>query len=341
MSESISVYLDQNNRTSTAAGYYMDRLRSAMAESVPSVELVDTVAKADVIHYNDLNLWSAVVSGKESRLEHAKLVASSIVKYRNKPVVVTDHGNIHATDAKEYAYGSTYDYGGLLSAFVRATKLAFSPLVGGIITVSKDHKQSLVKMGIEENKITPIYHGVDTTYTNIEETNKQAPFVLHVSSHGGKKNPNAVYEVASRLEYDMKIAGNGWEENAPKKIIEDESVELLGFVPEEELIELYNRASAFYLPTLYESFGLPLIEAMACGTAVVTTNVHAVPEVTGDAAIHRPPYDISKHVDELERLIEDDKYRIKRERQGLEWSSRFSWNRTARQTADVYREVLN
>lgn len=341
MADTISVYLDQNNKATTAAGYYVERLRDALDANVPSVELVDEIALADVIHYNDLNLWAAIVSGKESRTEHIRVVFDSIARHRNTPVVVTDHGNIHATDAKEFAYGSSFDVGGSLSAFVRGTKRVFAPFVDEVIAVSETHKESLVRMGLDGNKVHPVYHGVDDRYENVSKTNTDEPFVLHVSNYGGKKNPNAIFEVADRLDYRMVIAGGGWNEQTPNRIAVDESVEIPGYVPEQELIELYNRASAFYLPTLYESFGLPLIEAMACETAVVTTDVHAVPEVTGDAAVTLPPHDVDSHVAELERILEDDQRRTELEVKGLERTKRFTWERTARETATVYRETLD
>jgi glycosyltransferase involved in cell wall biosynthesis len=340
MVESLSVYLDQNNKTTTAAGYYIQQLRDALNATGPDVKLVDEMGVADVIHYNDLNLLAGIVSGKESRREHVRVLIDSICQHRDTPVVVTDHGNIHMTDAKEFAYGSSLDIGGMLSAFVRGTKRAFAPLVDEIIAVSETHKQSLIKLGLDGEKIHPVHHGVGEQYKNISETDTENPFVLHVSNYGGKKNPKAIFEVANRLDYRMVIAGGGWKERAPDQIQEDKSVEVVGYVPEEQLIELYNRASAFYLPTLYESFGIPLVEAMNCGTAVVTTDVHAVPEVTGGGAVNCPPHDVNRHVAELERILEDKECRTEFEERGLERSKPFTWERTARKTAEVYREAL-
>jgi len=340
MGNSIAVYLDQNNKTTTAAGYYAGRLRDALDDQVSDVQLVDEMAVADVIHYNDLNIWAAVVSGKESRSAHAKVVLDSFIIHRDTPIVITDHGNIHATDAKQFAYGSSMDIRGLLSAFVRGTKRTFAHLVDEVITVSETHKRSLVEMGLGADKISPIYHGVEDRYRNSVETDTDDPFVLHVSNYGGKKNPDAVCEIADRLDCRVVIAGGGWKDRAPTRLMADETVDIVGYVPEEELIELYNRASAFYLPTLYESFGLPLIEAMACGTAVVTTDVYAVPEVTGSAAVCCPPHDVDVHVEELECILDDHGWRTELETCGLERAERFTWGRTARETTEVYVRAI-
>jgi len=340
MNDSITVYLDDNNKPTIAAGYYLDRLRAAFEKNVSDVELTDDLSSADIIHYNDLNIWASTVSGKKSRLAHGQIIFDSVVRYRDIPVIITDHGNIHATDAKKYAYGSSMDIGGLLSVFVRGTKRTFAKSVEGIITVSKTHKQSLVKMGLEPNKIFPVYHGVDEQYRNDKRTNTDDPFVLHVSNHGGKKNPDAVYQIAEQLDCRVVIAGGGWRDKAPDRLLQDDTIEIPGYVPENELIDLYNGASAFYLPTLYESFGLPLIEAMACGTAVVTTDVHAVPEVTGGAAVCCPPYDVDKHLNELERILEESAWRTELEDRALDRAEQFTWARTAEKTAEVYKNTI-
>lgn len=115
-------------------------------------------------------------------------------------------------------------------------------------------------------------------------------------------------------------------------------VQLAGYVPDEELLRLYQGASAFVYPSLYEGFGLPVLEAMACGTPVIASSSSSLPEVGGEAALYVDPTD----EDELcKRLIQmkDANLRLAKSRQGLEQARRFSWEETARKTLMVYRTV--
>jgi alpha-1,3-rhamnosyl/mannosyltransferase len=163
--------------------------------------------------------------------------------------------------------------------------------------------------------------------------------VLHVSLAAPRKNPPALAEAARRLDTPFKIAGSGWEEHfteAPGTA----NVELLGYVPEDELIELYKSASVFYFPTLHEGFGLPVAEAMAAGAAVVTTNVFSVPEITDDAALLFDPDDVDAHVRAIRELLLDTARRRTLAERGRVRSQVFTWERAARETEAVYRGVL-
>ncbi len=114
-----------------------------------------------------------------------------------------------------------------------------------------------------------------------------------------------------------------------------------GFVPEDELVLLYNAASVFVLPSLYEGFGLPVIEAMACGTPVIASNVSALPEVTGDAALLVDPCDINDLAEALARATLDRALHSEMKAKGLDRASRFSWRETAQKTLIAYRAAVN
>lgn len=116
---------------------------------------------------------------------------------------------------------------------------------------------------------------------------------------------------------------------------------MIGHVPDEHLPALYSGALAFIYVSLYEGFGLPPLEAMACGTPVLTSNVTSLPEVVGDAALTVNPYDIDAIAEGIKRLIEDDNLRKELSQKGLARAKLFSWERTAEVTWSVLKEAAN
>jgi glycosyltransferase involved in cell wall biosynthesis len=116
-------------------------------------------------------------------------------------------------------------------------------------------------------------------------------------------------------------------------------VRFLGFVPFETLRCFYQSAAAFVFPSRYEGFGLPPLEAMACGAPVVTSNVSSLPEVVGDAAVLVNPENVFDIVRGIRDVLLDEPLRAELIRRGREQASRFSWSRTARQVLEIYREA--
>jgi len=112
-------------------------------------------------------------------------------------------------------------------------------------------------------------------------------------------------------------------------------------ISESELSRYYHSAELLAYPSLYEGFGLPPLEAMCCGCPVVTTNSSSLPEVVGDAGILVDPYDVGGWVQAMKNVLTDDHLRIEMIRKGLERSKRFSWEKTARETLQVYGKVAS
>jgi glycosyltransferase involved in cell wall biosynthesis len=113
-----------------------------------------------------------------------------------------------------------------------------------------------------------------------------------------------------------------------------------GYVPSEEVPWWHRSATLFVYPSIFEGFGLPVLEAMACGTPTITSNVSALPEVAGDAAILVDPNDAEGLVSAMERLLNDADLRRTLSTAGVRQASRFPWSRTAAETLGVYRDVL-
>jgi len=117
-------------------------------------------------------------------------------------------------------------------------------------------------------------------------------------------------------------------------------VHFTGYIPEGDLPALYNGADLFVFPSLYEGFGLPVLEAMACGTPVITSNTSSLPEVAGDAALLVDPYDVDAIAEAMRRVLTDLNLAGELRVKGLARASEFSWERTARETLAVYEKVL-
>ena len=116
-------------------------------------------------------------------------------------------------------------------------------------------------------------------------------------------------------------------------------VRFLGFVPFETLRCFYQSAAAFVFPSRYEGFGLPPLEAMACGAPVVTSNVSSLPEVVGDAAVLVNPENVFDIARGIRDVLLDERLRAGLIRRGREQAARFSWSRTARQVLEIYKEA--
>ena len=117
-------------------------------------------------------------------------------------------------------------------------------------------------------------------------------------------------------------------------------VHFTGYVPDADLPALYGGATAFVFPSLYEGFGLPPLEAMACGTPVVTSNVSSLPEVVGDAALTVDPTDVKAIAEAINGILDNPALAADLRARGLARAKQFTWERTAQQTLAVYDEVL-
>jgi glycosyltransferase involved in cell wall biosynthesis len=138
---------------------------------------------------------------------------------------------------------------------------------------------------------------------------------------GAKWHVSEIYDLVSRL---------GLEKN----------VVFTSYVSDKDLVALYNLARVFVYPSLYEGFGLPILEAMACGTPVICSNTSSMPEVAGDAAVLIDPHNVEQIAETLLFVLLDPKLKQDLRERGLERATGFSWRRTAQQTLEVCRQVL-
>lgn len=239
-----------------------------------------------------------------------------------------------------------------------------------IIAVSEATKKDLVeKLGIGEEKITVIYEGYDKerfkmqkskSFSNclrqskINQTIKKYNLMYHnyflfVGTVQPRKNLERLIIAFSRLPLRgptairLVIVGQkGWMSEQiyalPKKLGIGERVKFLGYVPENDLPALYSGALALTFPSLFEGFGLPILEAQACGCPVLTSNVSSTPEVAGKEAIYVDPYSVDDIVEGMGRL-QVTGYRQQVIKSGFENIKRFSWEKCAKETLEVLESV--
>jgi len=200
-----------------------------------------------------------------------------------------------------------------------------------VIAVSERTKRDLVDLyGIRPEKITVTPHGVDPAFGPGEVAG--SGYLLYVGAVQARKDPLAAARAAQEVGLPLVVAGPE-REPALARELAALGADLRGYVDKSELASLYRGAAALVLPSRYEGFGLPVLEAMACGTPVVVSGDAALREVAGDAAVYSDG-DLAEAVrtalTERDRLVAA----------GLERAKAFSWEETARRTLDVYREAL-
>ncbi|MTI53328.1 glycosyltransferase family 4 protein [Geosporobacter ferrireducens] len=223
-----------------------------------------------------------------------------------------------------------------------------------IITDSKYSKQDIItKFAIDESKIRVVYLGVDdkifpVTDLDLIEQKKskykiEGDYILGIGSNEPRKNVKALLEAYKRLkknyqiEEKLVIMGKNWMEGT---LDTSKDVIFTGYVDEKDLCAIYSGAKVFVYPSLYEGFGLPPLEAMACGTPVVTSNSTSIPEVVGDAAVLADPKDIQILEKSIIGLLQDSEYRNELRNKGFERVKRFKWEITVDELKKVYKEVI-
>lgn len=225
-----------------------------------------------------------------------------------------------------------------------------------IIATSQHTRNDLIRyLHLPEDKITCIYDGVnhDVFRTDSPRPNPE-PYILYVGSERPRKNLGRLLEAFAELKRDFPdiklikvgMAGrhNSYRRDTMKKLDSlgiRQDVIFLDHISESELARYYHSAELLAYPSLYEGFGLPPLEAMCSGCPVVTTNSSSLPEVVGDAGILVDPYDVGGWVTAMKCVLTDDHLKTEMVRKGLERAKQFSWEKTARETMQVYEKVAS
>jgi glycosyltransferase involved in cell wall biosynthesis len=248
-------------------------------------------------------------------------------------------------------------------AYARAQMGSAAGRSNRILTVSEASKRDILEFfKVAPEKVTVIYNGIDERFATpppedkmraIEERYQlQGEFALYVGNVKPHKNVERLLDAfhlvrQSGLE-DLKLVVIGDDiskyaalRRAVHRYNLHKYVRFLGFLPDETLAVVYRLAAVFVFPSLYEGFGLPPLEAMACGTPVVTSNVSSLPEVMGDAALLVDPYSAEAIADAMQRVLTDTTLRSDLSARGLARAGEFSWERSARRVREIYDEVAH
>ncbi|MFA9517437.1 glycosyltransferase family 4 protein [Halopenitus sp. H-Gu1] len=220
-----------------------------------------------------------------------------------------------------------------------------------IITVSKFARDEIIDVyPVAEGKIEVIYNGVRSRDpTDSEPVDDLAPdrFLLFVGSTNPRKNLEGLlngyrrYRQNTSDPYSLVLVGPDNDVFASTNLPTVNGVRRLGFVSEPQLTWLYDAAALFVFPSLYEGFGLPILEAMSRGTPVITSDCGAMAEISGNAAHLVSPTDPGTIADGIEYVLDDTEYRQAISQQGKHHAADFTWSRTARQTAELYHSVAD
>jgi glycosyltransferase involved in cell wall biosynthesis len=229
---------------------------------------------------------------------------------------------------------------GMLPALARRARL--------VLTVSEFSKRELVEvLGANADRVAVVPNGVDERFTPEADPGParaahglEQPYVLVVGTRIARKNLGVMALAAARLrEQGVEVvhAGSGRDYMRGEQT---DGLRPLGYVHEDHLPGLYAGALALAMPSLYEGFGLPCLEAMACGVPVVASNRGALPETCAPAGLLVEPDDQEGFAAELERLVADDAYRGRIAGASLEHARGFTWERTAKQTDALIEHVM-
>lgn len=326
-------------------GFYINNLLGALKKYAPQNQYIliqnkDEILDADVVH-----------------VPYFEPYFLSLPNLREK-TVVTIHDLTPLVFPKNFPSGIK----GRIKWEIQKRRLK---RMNAIITDSKKSKEDVVRfIGILEDKVHVIYLAAGEEFKIKKMNNRQKSaikkkynlpenFFLYVGDATWNKNLPRIIEACDKANVSLVMVGkalkgemtdeeNPWNRDLKKvkdMISKNSNISALGFVETSDLVSLYNIAIALLMPSIYEGFGLPIIEAMRCGCPVITSKEGSIPEIGGEAVYYVDAYnseDISKAIlrmDKEQNLVKE------LSRKGLIQSEKFSWKKTALQTANVYNSI--
>lgn len=276
-----------------------------------------------------------------------------LLPLRQVPTVLTVHDIVYLSHPEWHLPMNRW--------FLTLAMPIFARRANAIIAVSDYTRREVVeRLHVDPAKVHVIHEGVDAHFAPVRDPGRlaqvcaryglQVPFILTVGAIEPRKNLPLLMRAFAALcrepdfQHQLVIAGGrGWLYDevfaTAAQLGLGHRLLFTGRVPEEDLPALYSAADIFALPSFFEGFGLPPLEAMACGTPVITSNSTSLPEVVGEAGLTASPYDEGAWVEALRRLARDRDLHDRLAAEGLQRARRFTWQETARRTVEVYREV--
>ena len=229
-----------------------------------------------------------------------------------------------------------------------------------ILTISESAKSDIIKhFNVDEKKIEIVTPGIALekylhNYTDIELENVRKKYklpenyILYLGTIEPRKNIERTIKAFIKYKKEVKddlkfviVGGKGWKYDNIMKLIESMGTDIIltGYIDEEDKIPIYKLAQLFAFPSLYEGFGMPVLEAMAAGVPVVTSNVSSLPEVAGDAAILVNPLNEDEIFEAYKKILSDKKLQLKMIEKGLEQAKKFEWKESAKVLEQIYEKM--
>ncbi len=244
--------------------------------------------------------------------------------------------------------------------YLNATMPLYCRRAEAIITVSEHSKRDIVThYGLDPAKVTVVYEAASPEFEPLPSEEVDAArrryglpdeYLIHVGTIEPRKNLTRLIEALQLLRDEglvvplVVVGGKGWLYGDFFRRLEEldvrDAVVFPGYVPQADLPAVYGAATVATMPSVYEGVGLPVLEAMACGTPVVCSHASSLPEMGGGAARYFDPYDVTAMADAIRRVWTDADLRAEMRQLGLAQAAKFSWDQAARETLALYERLL-
>jgi len=337
----------QSGHKVRGVGFYLSYLQKALLQYFPEHEYIffqkkeEIPSSVDLIHYPYFDPFFV-----------------SLPLRKKQKTVVTVHDLTPLVFPEHFPAGMKGKFNWQLQRFNLQR-------VDGIITDSEASKRDILRLvGVHEKKISVAYLAAGEEFRNEKgklkdeklrrKYNLPKEFVLYVGDVTWNKNLPRLLHAVQEINMPLVMVGqsltstqfdkqNKWNADlieVQKLAAQNEKVSLLGFVPTEDLVEIYNLANVFVFPSVYEGFGLPIVEAMQSGCPVITSKEGCMPEVGGEAVAYFDGYDTKSLVAVLQKVFYSKSLQKELSEKGIAQAKKFSWEKTAEKTIEAYKRAL-
>ncbi len=334
-------------------GWYVERLHGALEQLPSDYEWVPITTIKKNLRTPQRILWDQVGLPLVAATKHIDglFVPAFSAPHFNKPIVMTTHDIYGVLYPEQFSAAARWYWSKLLPQSMRRAQQ--------LLCISEQTKGDIIEhLRIPEDRlqVIPLAAGDafrvvdDTTWieARLRELHVNTPFILSVGTREPRKNYERLLEAfahSSRGDVTLVIVGKeGWRtEGITEKIQRYRlhgAVQSIDYCSEEQLVALYNACLFFVMPSLYEGFGLPALEAMSCGAPVVVSQNSSLPEVVGDAGMLFDPHNVSEIRARMDMLFTDMERRTQMQQRSVERAKEFSWKKTAEATLDVFKKVF-
>jgi glycosyltransferase involved in cell wall biosynthesis len=336
----------------TGIGQYASRLAAGLKQVAPSLDLFPLSLGRDIAMRTDRRiLWQQLHLPRLARRQSPDILhvpGFDAPRWKPCPVVLTVHDLIGMLFPQNLPPAARFYWAWWLPHSIR--------WADRVIADSENTRQDIVRLvGLDADRIEVIPLGVERSFQPVQDQasldrvrrryNLPDKFLLYLGTLEPRKGIDTIISayhlLSGQNSQAMVIAGKkGWYEDTLFEQVRtlrlEGRVHFTGYPVDEDLPALYSLASAFLFPSRYEGFGLPPLEAMACGTPVICSNAASLPEVAGDAAVLIPPDRPELLAAAIERVLQDRAFGEELRARGLVQASRFTWEETAHRTLQVY-----